>query len=140
MYFWCAQLFMPLYYMYTNFKECTQFFIFNIHNFWKNLYYSVHSIDTNLKIMYKIPYIQSAHIFKECKKLCIFKLHKFSKNVYCRCDRPSSMYLYMCWAEGPIRGQPVVWGQVNAIMRMKRWGLVIKVQEGGSRRNASSVE
>ena len=32
-------------------------------------------------------------------------------NVHCRCDRPSSIYLYICWVGGPVQGQPVVLGK-----------------------------
>ena len=29
----------------------------------------------------------------------------------CRCDRPNSIYLYICWARGPIQGHLVVQGR-----------------------------
>ena len=35
---------------------------------------------------------------------------------YCRCDRPSSIYVHICWAGGLILGQPVVRGRVNVVM------------------------
>ena len=35
---------------------------------------------------------------------------------YCRYDRPSSIYLCICWAEDPIRGHLVVLRRVNAVM------------------------
>ena len=37
---------------------------------------------------------------------------------YCRYDRPSSMYLYICWVGGPIQGHLVVRGRVKAVMEV----------------------
>ena len=37
---------------------------------------------------------------------------------YCRYDRPSSMYLYICWVGGPIQGHLVVRGWVKAVMEV----------------------
>ena len=82
----------------------------------RSVRYAVKKVPAQTKMMYDkngvIVVISKSSFLLEEQERRILK-------GYCRYNRPSSIYLCICWAGGPIRGHLIVRGRVNAVMGVR---------------------